>query len=225
MRTYARPFLATLLTVVLMQAPVMAEPAGTPSAPLGVILQTEHAVIGSGVAATGATVFAGDTLETNAGGTLRVRFGGSQAYLMPNSSATVNQASGGFGATLTAGTVIVSSVQGETFRLIADGATIRPNSKQATSAQITRVSPTELLLLSRKGALEVSMDDDVKTVPEGASYRMLIQPPDEAAGSPGSPRPQVATAGRNRFLFIALAVVAIGVTVGVILATRSPHRP
>ncbi len=53
------------------------------------------------------------------------------------------------------------------------------------------VSPSELLLLARKGSLEVSMDDDVKTVPEGASFRMLILPPDAlwergcGGGAPG----------------------------------------
>jgi hypothetical protein len=204
----------------------MAAPA---SAPLGVILQADHASIGSGTAAAGASIFEGDVLGTSTG-SLRVRFGASQAYLLPGSSAVVRNAGSGVGAELTGGTMILSSVQGEPFRLIADGATIRPSADAATSAQITRVGPSELILLARKGSLEVSMDDDVKTVPEGASYRMMIQPPDAAAGAPAAyPAAQrrggVLTAGRNRFIFFALAAVAVGVAVGVYLTTVSPNRP
>jgi hypothetical protein len=154
----------------------------------GIILQANHASVSASTAISGATVYGGDSLLTDAGGTLQVRFGGSQAYLMPRSSILVGDASAGLGATLTSGTVIVSSAAGDTFHLLADGAAIRPATSQATVGQITLVNPRELLLTSSRGSLEVTMDNEVKTLPEGSSVRMVIQPPDAAAAS--SPDPQ-----------------------------------
>jgi hypothetical protein len=216
---------AALIALALVQAPVMAAPAGSATSALGVILQTDHANIGSGLASNGATVFDGDTLVTGNNGQLRVGVGTSQAYLLPSSSATVHQAGQGFGATLTGGTVILSSAEGGSFRLVADGAVIRPNTPAATSGQITRVGPSELLLTARKGSLEVSIDDETRTVPEGTSVRMLIDPPDAAAppAAPGSP--SVFSAGSNHVVWFVLAIVAVGVTVGIIEATLSPSKP
>jgi hypothetical protein len=225
-RIPVRSFGAALVALALVQAPVMGAPAGSATSPLGVVLQANHAAIGAGTASNGATVFDGDTLVTNDGGALRVGFGTSQAYLLPSSSAIVKRSALGFGATLTSGTVILSSAEGGSFRVIADGATIRPNTPAATAGQITRVGPSELLLTARKGSLEVSMDDETKTVPEGTSVRMLIEPADAAApaAAPGKP-PSVFSAGRNRFIFIVLTLVVVGVTVGIIEATLSPHKP
>ena len=228
-RMIAKSLLAALISMALVQAPVMATPAATAAPALGVVLQADHADIGATSAVIGSTVFDGDRLATDAGGALRVGLGTSQAYLTPHSSATIHQFSDGLGATLTGGTVVLTSVTGGSFRLSADGATIRPNTSGATSAQITMVSPSELLLLARKGSLEVSMDDDVKIVPEGASYRMLILPPDAPPGAaaaavpPGSP--SVLSAGRNRFIFIVVLVLAVGLTVGIVEATLSNHKP
>ena len=228
MRIIAKPLLAALISIALVQAPVMAAPAAGAVPALGVVLQADRAEVGASSAVIGSTVFAGDRLATNEGGALRVGLGTSQAYLTPHSSAMVQQFSDGLGTTLTGGTVVLTSVAGGSFRLSADGATIRPNTAGATSAQITMVSPSELLLLARKGSLEVSMDDDVKTVPEGASYRMLILPPDAPPGAaaaavpPGSP--SVLSAGRNRFIFIVVLLLAVGLTVGIVETYMSPHK-
>jgi hypothetical protein len=224
-RTLAKSLVIALIAVSLVEAPVMAAPAGSAMSPLGVVLQADHAQIGTDAVTAGATVFDGDQLVANGGGDLRVRFGTSQAYLLQNSVATVHQGLKGFDAALIGGTVILSSTDTGSFRVLADGATIQPNTPGATSAQITRVGPSELILTARKGSLEVSMDDDVKTVAEGTSVRMLIQPPDAAAAAAAPGSPSVFSAGRNRFIFVILVLLAIGVTIGVIEATLSPHKP
>jgi len=51
-----RSCLVAILVVTLVEAPVY----GSPSAALGVVLQAQNASVGSGVAATGATIFNGD---------------------------------------------------------------------------------------------------------------------------------------------------------------------
>src|SRR5579863_4131725 len=228
MRILSKSLLAAPLVLAMALCPAMAAPAGSVPAPLGVILQADRASVGSDPAATGATVYDGETLRTDISGLLRVRFGMSQAYLLPRTQAKVHETEGGFAADLADGTVVVSAADGETFHLLADGALIRPLSSQATVAQITVVSPNELLVMSRKGALEVSMDDEVKTVPDGASYRMVIQP-GALAGGPGpagagagqTPAPT----GQNHFVFFLIGAAAAAAGVGIYFAVRSPSAP
>jgi hypothetical protein len=191
---------------------------------MGVVLQAERANVANGTATVGSTVFDGDLLQTERDGTLRVRFGSSQAALIAGGAAVVHQSADGFTANLTRGEVVLSSSQGQRFSLVADGATIQPNTSEATVAQVTWVSPKELLVMSRKGTLQVSLGDETKTVAEGASYRMVIDPAAAAASKPAAgPTPQnTQTAGSNTFLFILLGVAAAAVAVGVILAVESP---
>jgi hypothetical protein len=181
-------------------------------------------MVGNSKAINGATVFQGDRLATDEAGQLRVRFGTSQAHLFAGSSATVNQSGGAFGAELISGTVSMSSANGETFSLTANGAAVRPGASQATVAQVTRVSPRELLLSSHKGALEVTFNGEVTTLAEGKSYRMLMDPAD--AQVPQGSRP----AGRPRsrraiFIFVGAAAAITGIAISRAFVTVSPSTP
>ena len=222
MRTLLTAVLIACLGVVMIEAPVMAAPASSPSAPLGVVLAAENAHVGAGVTTSGATIYDGDHLATPANSTLRVKLGSGQMVLRQNTTTDVHSFPNGFSANLEAGTVVVSSAEGQTFQLIADGATIRPANAQPTSGQISMISPTELILTSNRGTLQVTMGDEVKTVEAGSSYRMEIEPED-----PGpSPNPQAPHAtARNRFLWIAIPVVAAVTGVVIWRALVSPTTP
>jgi hypothetical protein len=200
--------------------------------PLGIVLQANRALLGGDSAVEGATVFDGEAVYTNGTGSLRIRLGASQAYLLPKSAAFLQRVDGGFGATLAGGTIVLSAADGETFRLIADGALIQPATPQLTVVQITMVSASELLIYSRRGALEVSVGEDSREIPEGASYRMLIDP-SEPAGPPDPPgsirsKPQgerTPYAARSRFVFLLLGAAAAGTGIGVWRAVQSPSVP
>jgi len=212
--------LIAALSVVLIEAPVMAAPASSPSAPLGVVVAAENANVGAGVTTSGATIYDGDRLQTPANSTLRVRLGSGQIVLRQNTVADVHSFPNGFSANLDAGTVAVSSAAGQTFQVIADGATVRPANAQPASGQISMISATELILTGTRGTLEVSMGDEVRTVEAGSSYRMEVQPED-----PG-PNPQAPHAtARNRFLWIAIPVIAAVTGVVVWRALVSPTTP
>jgi len=221
-RTLLTAVLIACLGVVMMEAPVMAAPASSPSAPLGVVLAAENAHVGAGVTTSGATIYDGDHLTTPANSTLRVKLGSGQMVLRQNTTTDVHSFANGFSANLEAGTVVVSSAEGQTFQLVADGATIRPANAQPTSGQISMISPTELILTSNRGTLQVTMGDEVKTVEAGSSYRMEIETED-----PGpSPNPQAPHAtARNRFLWIAIPVVAAVTGVVIWRALVSPTTP
>lgn len=220
MRTLLTAVLIATLSLVMIEAPVMAAPASSPSAPLGVVISAENTNVGAGVTTSGATIYDGDRLQTPANSTLRVRFGSGQMVLRQNSTADVHAFPNGFSANLASGTVVVSSAEGQTFQLIADGATVRPANAQPTSGQVSMISASELILTSTRGTLEVTMGDEVKTVEAGSSYRMEVESEDPAA-NPQSPHPTA----RNHFLWIAIPVVAAVTGVVIWRALISPSKP
>jgi len=220
MRSFISTCLAVLLIVGLIPLPAKASPV---AAPLGVVLHADHAVVGDSKAINGATVFQGDRLATDLAGQLRVRFGTSQAHLFPGSSAVVSQSDGSFDAELTRGTLSLSSPNGEAFSLTANGAVVRPGASQATVAQLTRVSPFELLLSSRKGTLQVNFNGEVTTLAEGNTYRMLLDPAD--AQAPQGSRPAGRSRRRAIFILMGAAGVATGIAISRAFATVSPSTP
>jgi len=212
----SRIFAALAAAVLAVSA--AAAPGPLPS--MGVILQADNADLGGSTAVIGATIFTGDTLATENTGELRARFGPSQIYLFPNSNVLVNKTANGFSANLTGGSVLVSSGAGETFQVLADGATVQPKTSQQTVAQISWVSPTELLLTSRLGDLAVTMGDETQTVSAGSSFRMMITPAAQPGSSP-TPAQPVVFAGQNRFYFVAILFISAGTTYALIRALES----
>ena len=213
--------LVFVLSALLIGIPAMATPANPASAPLGFVLQAERANLGAGITSGGATIYEGDRLETQDNGTLRARLGGSQMYLRPSTLAEVHGLSNGFSASLLYGTVIASSPAGQTFQLLANGATIRPVGTHPTVAKVTWVNAKELLLTSNLGTIQVSLDGDVKTIEAGNSYRMEIQPEDPGPQGSGAPT----HGGRNRAIYIWITVAAVATGIGVWRATVSPAGP
>ena len=86
MRALSRCALIAVLIVGLLNIPAY----GADEKPLGLVMQAENAHIGNANVAIGTTIFPGDTLATEAGGTLRLNFGASQMYLLSASSATLS---------------------------------------------------------------------------------------------------------------------------------------
>lgn len=213
-------FLIAILGVMMLESPVMAAPPGTPSAPLGTVLAADNVHAGVDAIYSGATIYDGDRLVTQDIGTMRVRLGTGQMFLHQNTSALVHAIPNGFSADLDAGIVSISSAEGQTFQLLADGATIRPASTHPTSAQIAKISPTEVILTPTRGALQITMGDEVKTVEAGGSYKMEVETED-----PGQKRQVPVAAARNHFIIIAIA--ALGVATGLIIwrALVSPSSP
>jgi hypothetical protein len=222
MRTLFTAVLIAIFSVVLVEAPVMAKPASSPSAPLGVVVSADNANVGAGVTTSGATIYDGDRLQTPANSTLRVRFGSGQMVLRQNSLADVHAFPNGFSANLAAGTVVVSSAEGQTFEVLTDGATIRPANAQPTSGQISRISATEVLLTGTRGMLQVTMGDEVKTLEAGSSYKMEVETEDPGPyPNPQNPHPTA----RNRFLWIAIPIAAAVTGIVIWRALVSPSAP
>lgn len=219
--------LIAIFSLIPVAGPVLASPPNPLSAPIGTVLEVKGAQTGQALATAGATVYDGDRLQTEASSTLRVLLGESQMYLRPGTLTEVRGISNGFSAKLTHGSVIVSSRDARTFQVLADGAVVRPVGTGATVAQVTWVSPTELLLSSSRGTIQVTYDSDSQMIEAGNTYRMLIQPDDPGPqGSGGNGGPAVAGGHHNnKTIFIVAGAVAAAVGVVVWRALESPSAP
>ncbi|HEV7968937.1 MAG TPA: hypothetical protein VGP19_15270 [Candidatus Acidoferrales bacterium] len=230
MRVVVTCFSLVLSTALIVGAPAQAMPEKLASAPIGVVMETSRGRIGTDMAPEGAAIYDGDLLETHSDMTLEARVGKSQIFLQSSSSAEIRRLANGFSADLLNGTIAITSAEGETFQVRADGAIIRPIGIEPAALHVTRVSASAMLLSSSRGRFEVSMGSQVSTLEPGASYRMEIEPDETApddnpppAGSQGNSRPH--SAAHNRFIWI--AIPAAGVVAGIIVwrALVSPSAP
>ncbi len=180
-----RGFACALLVVCLLTGPTApATPASSvQSHAIGTIVQAQGAQLGSGAASRGATVFDGDVLGTDTDGALRLRAGVALVYLGGRSGAKLRRAAGGLQTELLAGTVVLSSAQVSAMEILVTGAQIRPSADGPTVAQVTLAGPKELHILARRGALQFSYGGESEMIPEGASYRVVLDPSEEMAAA------------------------------------------
>ncbi len=215
MRDCGRTCLVAILIGALLNLPAL----GASAKPLGLVIQAEHAQLADTAAASGSTVYAGDSLGTDIGGSLRMRIGVAQFYLLSASAVTLAEASTGVSATLVHGTAGFSSPSGAGIELRTDLATVRAKAAQPTHARVTVVSPNELLISSYRGPLAVETDSETYTIAEGNTYRLVADSQD--ANVKG------ARHSRKKLLFVA-AMVGAGAWVGawgIHEAVESPTKP
>ena len=108
------------------------------------------------------------------------------------------------------------------FTLFASKAAISAHTDAPTIGQVTYVSDNELLVLAKRGDLLATVEGESQVIPEGTSYRVLLDPPgDPGQGPSGGPH----RAGRSRFLLITAIAIAVGTTIAVIEALESLSSP
>jgi hypothetical protein len=227
-----RALLAAFITIGLAVSPVAwSAPKPTPS--LGTIITADHARVGNSSAEVGTTVFSGDRLATDAQGSVQIRAGAARLLLQGASAAIVNDTDGAPSAKLVQGAATFSTGNARAFTLFASRAAIRAQSDAPTIGQVTYLSGKELLVVSKRGPLTVTVDGETQLILEGASYRVMLdtmaQGPEGAGGKDkdhdkrkGGP-PLVA--GRNYFVPVAIGVAAIVTGIAISEALESPERP
>ena len=144
--------------------------------------------------------------------------------------ATLSQEDATPAATLAFGSASFSTANSKTFALHVASAVIRPNSDRPTIGQVTVLSPKELIVKSTRGSLSIAVEDDVREIPEGAAYRVVLDP---NAADPQGPR-GAGTKGyggpphkpaRDKFIWYAVAVAGVATVWAVHEALESPDRP
>jgi len=226
-----RVIYAAVLSLSLVCVPLWGAP--TPAAtPLGTVIAAERAHVGAAAAGVGTTVYRGDRLSTELQGNMQIRAGAARLLLLSSSAAIVNDDEGSPSAKLLLGTATFSTGNAHAFTLFVSKASIRPQSDMPTIGQVTLVNEKELLVSARRGGLTVTVEDEVQVIPEGSSYRVLLDPGDPGQGPAGAGagrgplnRNGPLKAGRSRFMIVATALVAGATWFAVSEAFESPTRP
>jgi len=218
--------LALLVSFALLTRPVWA----APSSSLGTVVYADRAHVGAAKASVGSTVFNGDKLSTEQTGSVQVRAGAARLLLSSASSATFAQEDVSPAATLTIGSATFSTANSKAFALHVASAVIRPNTNQPTIGQVTVLNAKELFVKSTRGSLSIAVEDDVREIPEGAAYRVVLDPNapipqgPRGAGTKGYGGAPV-KAAKNRFIWYAVAVTAVVTYFAVTESLESPDRP
>jgi len=208
-----RRSLATILVFLLAGIPALGQ-----SASLGVVSQSSLGHLNSGNATVGSTIYNGDRLSTEAGGTLGVRSGSVQLVLPENSAIFAGQEGPTLTAALQQGSVSFTVESGGVLRLTAADVRVRPQSSALTVGQMT-LEKCAVVVTSRLQTLEVTAGKETKIVEAGQSYRVAIE------GDCGHRRNTLPIpTAQSRFLLIPILAGAITIW-GVHEAFESPDRP
>jgi hypothetical protein len=239
---YLRNVIASILMITVGMSPCW---SATGEA-FGTVVTAERARIGSGPISVGATVFGGDRLFTDEAGSVQVRAGAARLLLSSASVAMLAKDDASPAASLTRGTAIFSTASSKAFALHVGSMTIRPETDQPTVAQVSVVGPKQLMVRSTRGSVTVAVDDDVRVIPEGMSYRIVLDPsPSELAavdretadadmdaspaqgpqGVGAGKRKAPRRAGRNRFIWFAIGIAGVATFFSVYEALQSPSKP
>jgi hypothetical protein len=223
----AKTFLASVLSLALL-----ASPAFGASSSIGTVVYADRALIGTAAASVGATVYGGDRLSTDQVGSVQVRAGAARLLLSRASVATFNRDEANPAATLTSGSATFSTANSKAFSLYVASAVIRPASDRPTIGRVTVLGPKEFIVTSTRGPLAIAVEDDVREIPEGAGYRIVLdttaaagdpQGP-QGAGTKGTGGPPI-RAAKSKFIWYAIAITAIVTVFAVQEALESPDRP
>jgi hypothetical protein len=200
--------LATVMAFFLTGTPGR----GVPNA-LGVIVQADRASLGSQAASEGTTIFDGDRLSTGDGGSLRMVLGEAMLYLGERSSVIVHNAASGaakqFQAELVSGAVVLSATAAESGQIVASSARVRPVAEARGVVQVRLVAANELIVFAQRGPAEICYRGECETIPEGKSYRVMLNASDDGAtGTPGAIHSGL---GGKAFVLIAIGAAAAAV--------------
>lgn len=196
--------------------------------PTGVVSNAVRAHVDGADAALGANVYAGDSLNTYPGGTLRMRVGAGQLFMLESSEASVTQDHGLVDMLMKSGTAGLSGTIDDPLEIDTPVGTLRPANGKHAFGQVTITGGNQIIVTSYEGTLSLTHEGEERMVEAGKSYRVTL------AAQPASPaaypqRGQGAGTGNNhRKLIFELILVggtaAIGYGVWHALAV-SPSSP
>jgi hypothetical protein len=231
-RSIARECVVMLLVAGMVSLPAAAGvPAmGANEKPLGMVVLATNAQVDSAEASMGANVYGGDALETGAGGTLRMKVGTGQLYLLGDSAATLveteNTATSENGAStpnhmirahakLTRGTMGFSASSADGVAIETPVGTVRPADNQARAfGQVMLRSEREMIVSSYTGTLVVERDGEEHVIPEGKTYDVNVEANGEANAEP---QKYGVTSARKSHLTLTLIVVGAAAVGGFFL--------
>jgi hypothetical protein len=176
----ARSCLVAILCFGLLNLPTMAASAK----PLGMVVLAENARLDNARAVKGADLYPGDALVTDVGGSLRIRVGASQVYLLSSTSAMLAQVENKVRAKVERGTLGFSTAASDRLEVETPLGVVRGTDGQHVFGQVVVLSAKEMRVTSYEGTLFVETNGLVKTIGQGQTYDATLV----ANSDPGAPQ-------------------------------------
>jgi hypothetical protein len=168
--------LGTRLGCVLAAASLAFAPLSfAQETPLGVVLQANLAHIRQTSLTEGASIFAGEEISTDVGGSADIRIANSRYSLAANSHGRLYPTRDGKGsvAELSSGTLTFRRDNGDSIAVVASDVRIVPQGEESATGQVTVYSPCRINVTAITGDLQVTAGIETHIVSEKESYEVL----------------------------------------------------
>ena len=153
--------------------------------PVGMVSVAQNSLLDGANAVMGTNVYAGDAMKTLSNGTLRLRLGTSQFYMLQSTEATLAQDSGRLNARLARGTAGFSAIGSDKIEIETPLGVLRPADAGRAFGQISITAPNQAVVSSYEGNMILSLDGEDYPIAAGKSFRVTMA--DDAGGGGGSP--------------------------------------
>jgi hypothetical protein len=213
---------------------------------LGLVAKAQNAQVDKASASEGSTIYSGDYLSTDNGGSLLVRVGSLSLNLESGSGAHIYRTPYGAIVELDEGSVVYTTIgNNENIVVVADDVRVTPAAGVADLGRVSINDPCNVTVYSQRGQANVQAGAESHFVEEGkaykvrgeneVSYRQYVSPDDSdyhnyhvhkacAAVDMAKGRPPIA-AGQSRFLLVTGVLAGTATGIGIWKALESPSRP
>jgi hypothetical protein len=160
--------IARVLTMATLGVSALAQ---AQEVPVGVVQQASMAHVRQAAVSQGATVYAGEELNTDVGGLLAVTVGGTGFRLLESSRAFFYQGAGGPVVELRSGTMTFRKEGGSTnIMIVASDVKIVSKGDGPATGQVMMAAPCEIRVTSVVGQLDVTSGSEMRTLGERETY-------------------------------------------------------
>ncbi|MGH9736205.1 MAG: hypothetical protein ACRD8A_16630 [Candidatus Acidiferrales bacterium] len=169
-----------LLHVQPSQAAPGTDERGANTSPFGVVVLADLAQVGGTKLVLGSTLYAGDSLQTEDGGSLRLTLGGGQVYLLSSSAADLLRSGPVFQASITRGTVGFSALTDKQFQIVTPEGIVEAANGLPAFGQVTFAGKYDIVISAYTGALVLHRGNQTLMVKAGQSYYVSLVPDDDS---------------------------------------------
>jgi hypothetical protein len=213
----AKACLVAMIASSLLNLPARA--AANPP-PLGRVVAAQDARLASATAVTGANLYSGDTIQTDSSGSLRVKVGTTEVYLLGSSSSTLSQEEGKVRAQLKAGTLGFSTGNPDEFEVETPAGLVHGMAGARAFGQLSLLGPNHVVISAYQGTLVLQGKCGSHAINAGENYDVTA-----SVSEPCSSQVVHATTNPINGRDLALGAAAAGALAGIFLIRGGSSHP
>jgi ferric-dicitrate binding protein FerR (iron transport regulator) len=200
--------------------------------PTGVIANATFAKVDGSQAALGANVYSGDVLKTFENGSLRLRIGTGQVFMLASSDASLTQDHTRMDVLVSHGTAGFSGTAADPFEIETPVGMLRPGGNSHVFGQVTILGPKQVQISAYEGSLVLSRNGEERVIEAGKSYSVSLASSKAApASASAAPSPQGgqgngAGGGGGQWIFDAVVIggaAVVGFVLWDVLSESASH--